>query len=182
VDRLGTNAVRPVALLLLLAALAATLAGCGGNNDDDAGAAATTAPDTTAAPADQRWTKVVPGGDCECADGSEFAFWERPAASSKVVFFLDGGGACFDAETCAFTGLGTGGEANYDWSIYGEGPAQEGGIFDFARAENPFRDYSFIYGKSNWYLPSWLTWLPDVHVEGAEAPPRAAPAPVPDGS
>jgi Pectinacetylesterase len=145
VDRLGTNAVRPVALLLLLAALAATLAGCGGNNDDDAGAAATTAPDTTAAPADQRWTKVVPGGDCECADGSEFAFWERPAASSKVVFFLDGGGACFDAETCAFTGLGTGGEANYDWSIYGEGPAQEGGIFDFARAENPFRDYSFIY-------------------------------------
>ena len=50
------------------------------NNDDDAGAAATTAPDTMAAPADQRWTKVVPGGDCECADGCEFAFWERYTA------------------------------------------------------------------------------------------------------
>jgi hypothetical protein len=91
------------------------------------------------------WKKVVPGGDCECADGSEFAFWERRADPTKVVFFLDGGGACFDAKTCAFTGLGTGGEANYDWSIYGEDPAQEGGIFDLARVDNPFRDYSFIY-------------------------------------
>jgi uncharacterized membrane protein YdfJ with MMPL/SSD domain len=35
-----------------------------------------------------------------------------------------------------------------------------------------------LLGKRNWYLPSWLTWLPDVHVEGAEAPPRAAPRPV----
>ena len=38
-----------------------------------------------------------------------------------------------------------------------------------------------LLGKRNWYSPSWLTWL-DVHVEGAEAPPRAAPRPVPDGS
>ncbi len=61
------------------------------------------------------------------------------------MFFLDGGGNCFDATSCAFTGLGTPGEGNYDWSIYGEDPAQEGGIFDFARADNPFRDYSFVY-------------------------------------
>ena len=128
-------------LLLVLAALAATVVACGG--DDNSGAAGSTEPTTAA------WTKVVPGGDCECADGSEFAFWERRADPTKVVFFLDGGGACFDAETCAFTGLGTaGGEADYDWSIYGEDPAQEGGIFDFARADNPFRDYSFIYVPS----------------------------------
>jgi hypothetical protein len=93
----------------------------------------------------EKWKKVAPGGDCECADGSEFAFWERRDDPTKVVFFLDGGGGCYDAETCAFTGLGTGGEANYDWSIYGEDPAQEGGIFDLARVDNPFRDYSFIY-------------------------------------
>ena len=125
----------------MLAALATTVSACGGT-DGDAGA--TTASDTTTAAAAQKWKKVVPGGDCECADGSEFAFWERRADPTKVVFFLDGGGTCFDAETCAFTGLGTGGEGNYDWSIYGEDPAQEGGIFDFARAENPFRDHSFI--------------------------------------
>jgi hypothetical protein len=139
---LGTNTRGLVALLVLLAALATTVAACGGS-DGDAGA--TTASETTSAAADQTWKKVVPGGDCQCADGSEFAFWERRADPTKVVFFLDGGGACFDAETCAFTGLGTGGEANYDWSTYGEDPARESGIFDFARADNPFRDYSFIY-------------------------------------
>jgi hypothetical protein len=94
------------------------------------------------------WEKVVPGGDCECADGSEFAFWERHADPTKVVVFLDGGGTCTDAESCAFTGLGTGGEAAYDWSIYGEDPATEVGIFDLARPDNPFGDYSFVYVPS----------------------------------
>jgi hypothetical protein len=142
-----SHSSQKLAVLLVLAALAAVVAACGGGNDDDAGAVATTSPaDTTgSAVADRKWKKVVPGGDCACADGSEFAYWERRADPTKVVFFLDGGGACFDAKTCAFTGLGTGGEASYDWSIYGEDPAQEDGIFNFARADNPFLDYSFIY-------------------------------------
>jgi RND superfamily putative drug exporter len=25
-----------------------------------------------------------------------------------------------------------------------------------------------LLGRWNWYLPSWLAWLPDVHVEGHE--------------
>jgi RND superfamily putative drug exporter len=33
-----------------------------------------------------------------------------------------------------------------------------------------------LLGDWNWYLPSWLAWLPDVHVEGAEPPRRARPA------
>jgi Pectinacetylesterase len=139
---------RFLALLLVLAALAATVAACGGDGNHAAGAVATTAPATTTASADRKWKKVVPGGDCECADGSEFAFWERRADPTKVVFFLDGGGACFDATTCAFTGLGTGGQATYDWSIFGEDPASEDGIFNFARADNPFLGYSFIYVPS----------------------------------
>jgi Pectinacetylesterase len=96
--------------------------------------------------ANSEWDKVVPGGDCMCADGSEFAFWERRADPTRVVFFLDGGGACTDAATCAFTGLSAGGEpAIYDWSIWGEDPATEGGIFDFAHADNPFAEHTFIY-------------------------------------
>src|SRR5918995_1222949 len=31
-----------------------------------------------------------------------------------------------------------------------------------------------LLGRWNWYLPSWLTWLPDVNVEGSE--PRREPA------
>jgi len=30
-----------------------------------------------------------------------------------------------------------------------------------------------LLGRRNWYLPSWLHWLPDVNVEGTEQPPRA---------
>jgi hypothetical protein len=140
---------RILALLLVLAALAATVAACGGDGNHAAGAVASTVPTTTTAPADRKWKKVSPGGACECADGSEFAFWERRGDPTKVVFFLDGGGVCFDAKSCAFTGLNhPGTEADYDWSIWGEDPAREGGIFDLTRADNPFRRYSFIYVPS----------------------------------
>jgi hypothetical protein len=127
-----------------IAALTATVSACGGGREG-AGAITTTTPATTTPPGDRKWTKVSPGGDCKCADGSEFAFFERRADPTKVVFYLDGGGACFDAETCAFTGFTPGEDALYDWNIRGENPAREDGIFDFARADNPFLDYSFVY-------------------------------------
>jgi uncharacterized membrane protein YdfJ with MMPL/SSD domain len=38
-----------------------------------------------------------------------------------------------------------------------------------------------LLGTRNWYLPAWLTWLPDVHVEGVEPRPRA-PRPVKERS
>jgi putative drug exporter of the RND superfamily len=31
-----------------------------------------------------------------------------------------------------------------------------------------------LLGRRNWYLPAWLSWLPDAHVEGTSRPPRAA--------
>jgi RND superfamily putative drug exporter len=33
-----------------------------------------------------------------------------------------------------------------------------------------------LLGERNWYLPSWLRWLPDVRVEGAESPRAKAEA------
>jgi hypothetical protein len=88
------------------------------------------------------WEKFVPGGDCQCADGSEFAFWERRADPTKVVFYLEGGGACWTAEMCALTGNGE--SPFYNWNVH-DGPPSEGGIFDMANADNPFADYSFVY-------------------------------------
>ncbi len=66
---------------------------------DPSGSLATAidAPSGPVTAAGSEWEKVVPGGDCMCADGSEFAFWERRADPTKVVFFLDGGGTCYDA-------------------------------------------------------------------------------------
>jgi hypothetical protein len=131
--------------LCAIGAATVAVAGCGGSG----GAGASATPGTAIPPSEQTWKKVSLGGDCKCADGSEFAFWERRANPTKVVFFLDGGGICYDAKTCAFIGLDNpGGPAAYDWSTWGEDPAREDGIFNFARRDNPFRGYSFIYVPS----------------------------------
>ncbi|PUB27129.1 pectinacetylesterase [Promicromonospora sp. AC04] len=120
---------------LLLAALAITLAGC-------------SAPWISAHTA-LEWTRVEPAGDCQCADGSEFAFWERRADPNKVVFFMNGGDVCWDAKGCAFTGdHGQNESSGYDWSIQGTEPENRSGMFDTTRSDNPFADYSFVYVSS----------------------------------
>jgi Pectinacetylesterase len=92
------------------------------------------------------WERIEPGGDCACADGSDFAFWERRAARKKVVLYLDGGGVCFDATSCAFTG-DSGENDFYNWNLSGES-FSGAGILDFDREDNPFADYSFVYVAS----------------------------------
>jgi Pectinacetylesterase len=122
--------------LLLASALVVAFAGCGGS-DDDASAIATTASRTTAPQGIHVWKRVDPGADCQCSDGSEFSFWVREASPKKVVLYLQDGGACFSAETCANSDL-------YNTAV-DEGPAGEGGIFEFSDRRNPFADYSFVY-------------------------------------
>jgi Pectinacetylesterase len=96
-------------LLVLLASLAVMVGACGGD-----------------------------GSDCTCSDGSEFSFWKRAANPKKVVLYLQDGGACFSAKTCApERGL-------YNVTV-DDGPVGEGGIFDFANERNPFADHSFVY-------------------------------------
>jgi Pectinacetylesterase len=83
------------------------------------------------------WERVVPGGQCRCADGSDYSFYVHQANPTKVVFFLDGGGACWSAATCA---PASGNE--YQMSV--EAPNGEG-VFDFTDERNPFADYSFVF-------------------------------------
>lgn len=121
--------------IALMAIAALALAGCGGG--DVAGVAV--APPRAAAALDAPgWERIVPGGDCQCSDSSEFSFWVRKAHPRKVLLYLQDGGACFDAKTCA-----------RDSGVYQtrveEGPVGEGGIFDLADERNPFADYSVVY-------------------------------------
>ena len=89
------------------------------------------------------WERVEPGGDCQCADGSEFSYWTRDADPSKVVLYLQGGGACWSAETCDPEGAN-----EYETAIEappGAEPSTSQGIFDFADERNPFADWSFVF-------------------------------------
>jgi hypothetical protein len=124
------------ALLLVLAALAAVVAGCGGGGDDAGTAQSTTQTSASPSSDDRGWEQVVPGGECRCSDGSPFSFWVREANPKKVVFYLQGGGGCFSAQTCA-----------PDRGLYRTTVEAHltGGIFDFADERNPFADYSVVY-------------------------------------
>ena len=96
---------------------------------------------TSAAASAATWSKVIAPSQCMCADGSPYSYWIRKADPEKVVFFLEGGGACFDASTCAL------GSFAYN-SKLGSRDDPNGfssGIFDFADTRNPFADYSFVF-------------------------------------
>ncbi|MEV6345526.1 pectin acetylesterase-family hydrolase [Actinoplanes sp. NPDC051851] len=93
------------------------------------------------------WTKVVPTGDCHCADGSRFNFWERKADPTRVVFFLNGGNVCWDATTCAMDG-GSGRDQSWAFNLAHVDPSNRDGIFDTTREDNPFAGFSYFYVSS----------------------------------
>jgi hypothetical protein len=99
--------------------------------------------DTAALPDEDRsvdpgaWEQVVPGGDCQCSDGSAFSFWVREANPDRVLVLLQDGGNCFSPETCAP-------ERGLHTTAITEGPDRTG-VFDFAEQRNPFTDFSVVY-------------------------------------
>lgn len=129
----------------------ALMAGAVGCTDDDAasggGSKATTS--TSAAPGepsrpgsgstdDVAWRKVLAPVNCKCSDGSEFHYWVHEGDPGKVLFFLNGGGACFSAETCAKE------SATYTTNLEGDKGPEAGGIFDLKNDANPLADYSMV--------------------------------------
>lgn len=101
------------------------------------------APESSQAAPQPRWERVEPGGRTACARGGRFAFWLRRADPAKLVIFFQGGGGCWNAETCA---------AGSTWfddriALYDD-PQYGGGILDLTAPENPFRDWSFLFVPS----------------------------------
>lgn len=86
------------------------------------------------------WTRIEPGGDTICARGTPFVFWARPARPDQLLIFFQGGGGCWDAETCR-----TGSRLFDDSVTDRDSPEHAAGIFDLSNPENPFKDYSMVY-------------------------------------
>jgi Pectinacetylesterase len=101
----------------------------------------TVAPTTTTAAATLTWEQVKPGGGCMCSDASEFSYFVRKANPAKVLFFMQGGGACFDVKGC-----GPGSTTFTRTVTETAAKVTNGkGIFDIANPKNPFADYSMVY-------------------------------------
>jgi hypothetical protein len=155
-----------------LASLAslALLAGCGGSSPAthapvvDGGADAAAQPDgatdaatppdgaTDAAPAvatpitglsNDAWT-WVPFDNAFCRDGSTTGIGVNvhPGAT-KLMIFLQGGGACFDALTC-LDNPSTFGAADFA-SLMPDGGAASPGVFDRSDPANPVSDWNYVF-------------------------------------
>jgi len=88
---------------------------------------------------EESWNTMKPGGETSCAHGTEFEFYIRAGDPSKILIFLHGGGACFDAEGCA-EGSGYYFERIEPW-MYPNSPR---GILDTEHPDNPFRDQTIV--------------------------------------
>ena len=83
---------------------------------------------------------MVAPAPCQCSDGSPFTYFVRPGDPDKVLLFLQGGGACFNAETCSPQ------NPLYKPTTAGDDPNQlTAGIFDATATNNPFAGYSVVY-------------------------------------
>lgn len=142
-------------LMRRLTAMVATLilvVGCSSASDDQPRADGTDAPaGTTVASAEStvvstgnddvagrtmNWQRIDAPHPCACSDGSEFHYWVRRADPDKVLFYLNGGGACFSKETC-FT------DPSFKADLGDDQPISEG-IFSATNADNPLADYSIV--------------------------------------
>lgn len=86
------------------------------------------------------WTMIVPGGETLCARETPFVFWARERDPAKLLVYFQGGGMCWNAETCA-PGAGA-----FDEVIEGdEIGAYSRGIFDDANLDNPLADASAVF-------------------------------------
>lgn len=137
----------PLIAVLVLSGLAA----CSGEAtpvDDEAPSAAgapSVAPVVT-------WEKVAGTDECECSDGTGFHYWVHEGDPTRVAFVLEGGGACFSAQTCGPEN-GTS-KRNLESDLPDEPgsassngtprPATDG-LVDVADPDNPLAGFSVVY-------------------------------------
>jgi hypothetical protein len=87
----------------------------------------------------------LPGGLSPPATDADFKFFLRPGNDDKLTIFWDGGGSCWDANTCLGTAVA--GAPLYTLRIdeTTASLATLDGLGDFANPENPVSDATIVY-------------------------------------
>jgi hypothetical protein len=91
-------------------------------------------------------------GKAHAAGDPSFKFFFREGSSNNLVVYFQGGGACWATENCLYEHTYTGEVESFEnvkfLQMLSRGSAEYlgyGGIFDFAHAGNPLRDWDFVY-------------------------------------
>ncbi|AKT39798.1 pectin acetylesterase-family hydrolase [Chondromyces crocatus] len=82
-----------------------------------------------------------PGGETTCSRGGEFAFIVRPGDPTKVIVEFEGGGACWNEQTCSFAGAIF--KETVDTERYTASPP--GGWYDQSREGHPMKGWTHVY-------------------------------------
>lgn len=86
---------------------------------------------------DGKWSyHEFAGTSCRLGTGPAGVTVFRNKASKKLMIFFEGGGACFDADSCG---------ANPSAIDDKDKAGPSGGLFDRSKAENPVKDWNFVY-------------------------------------
>jgi len=90
------------------------------------------------------WDIYYYGKDSQaiCFAGDEFIVSVREGDPERVVLYLEGGGACWDYETCYETRM-----ANVKAGTPGYGGFMMGGFMDKDNPLNPLKDWSIVYAS-----------------------------------
>lgn len=86
--------------------------------------------------ADSPWTQIPVEG-ATCARGTPYSFFAHAGNPDKLMVYFQGGGACWNADTCKPNGT-------FDDSVEAGELERYGGIFDFGNPQNPVADYSVV--------------------------------------
>jgi hypothetical protein len=87
-------------------------------------------------------TLVYPGAGTKCINGDEYAFAVVPGDKSKVLYYFQGGGACWEADGAYGKQVVMQCTDSMDYGIVTSGYGY--GIQNSSNADNPFKDYTVI--------------------------------------
>lgn len=92
-----------------------------------------------------QWHQLSPGGETVCGHGAPYSFYYRDNPGQDLLIYFQGGGMCWNAQTCSPTG-----DKTFDEAINPGDPSDNPalfpvGIFDFSNPENPFLNYDMLY-------------------------------------
>jgi hypothetical protein len=79
----------------------------------------------------------IPVEGAVCARGTPYSFFAHEGNPDKLMVYFQGGGACWNADTCKEGGT-------FDDSVESDELARYAGIFDFEDARNPVADFSMV--------------------------------------
>lgn len=93
------------------------------------------------------WNEFEGGGDTVCADGSSYSYFAHAGTQNKLVIDFQGGGACWDGESCASPYRQPRPELGFGLYLDRLSVNQEdaAGIYERANPENPLTDWYHVF-------------------------------------